>query len=91
MRVVINHARVVIPEEKDRALDVLQHPTRQSQRRARLQILLGGACNVRPRFSHAELDEQRDARMGGDGTLVEAGVAELHELDAELPILGTGS
>lgn len=88
VRVVIYHARVVIPEEEDRTLDVLQHPARQPQRRSRLQILLRRARNVGFRFGHAELHEQRNARMRRDGTLVEAGVAELDELDVELPILG---
>jgi hypothetical protein len=50
MQVVVNHAIVVIPEEKEWALDAPQHPARQPQRGADSQKLLNGSINFRSRL-----------------------------------------
>jgi hypothetical protein len=87
MRIVINHPRVVIPEQEKRIFDVVQNAAGQFQRRPGLKILLSWPGNLGFGYRHVELDEERDAWMGGDSALVKACVAKLHELDAELPVL----
>lgn len=87
MRVVVDHASVVVPEQKKGVFEAVEHAARQPQCWARLQVLLGRAGDVRFGLGHLQVHEQRDAGVRGHGALVEPRVSELHELDVQLPVL----